>query len=361
MNHPNQSPPDQQDTYIQKGESGPQIRRQESYPDTSVICKSLTMITEFGQIYNSSIISIATTEHHICTINSSSHLKQYSIKMKTLTKDYNQVFSYTSKSPNEVACCVIACSNDSVFVTSMTGVMVQINLIEESPVRNFGKIHTRGISAICITLDKAQIFTADEGGSLLQHNISTGMLVRNYGNIHSGKIYSICCITDVIFTSDENGNQKVYNYNTFECIKNFDNVCDQRLISVIHCTPDQKFLFLADAWGGIKQFDTQDFSLVQDYGEVIQYGVTCMCSCSDSSNLFIADDEQNIKQYQISQSDGGIFSQVYKRLFIGKITSFAVYGDLLFIADSLGFLKEFCMLEKELICDGDGCSNCQVF
>jgi len=67
----------------------------------------------------------------------------------------------------------------------------------------------------------------------------------------------------------------------------------------IRCTSDNKYLFLSDNYGNLKQFCIKQKRVIKDYGVVHDDLIYSIAVSADNRFLFTSDSNGNMKQYSV--------------------------------------------------------------
>ena len=168
--------------------------------------------------------------------------------------------------------------NKILFVLSQNSNLTLIDIAKESI---FSKELFRMVGSIYCTrcsYDNESIYVGGANGVLKKISIKECALVEDLGQIHRGAIFSFCMSPngEWLFTSDSKGeikqfslNKDSYHEHIGDCVdvdadleKAHD--CD---IRAMECTGDSESFFSADKSGVLKQWSTEDLSLLEDYGK----------------------------------------------------------------------------------------------
>ena len=86
------------------------------------------------------------------------------------------------------------------------GFLKQFSIKGKSLIKDYKKIHDGEIHSIVVSPNSAYLFTSDNLGHLKQFNLDNQSVKHNYGKVHSAEVRAIAANNDFVFTSDHTGN-----------------------------------------------------------------------------------------------------------------------------------------------------------
>ena len=120
------------------------------------------------------------------------------------------------------------------FISDGNGYLKQWDIEQQKLMKDFGKIHSRGIYSLTATNDGRYLFTSDANGNLKQWGIEQQKLMKDFGKIHSGTIWSITATNNgrYLFTSDRNGELKQWDIEQQKLMKDFGKIHSGEIWSI---------------------------------------------------------------------------------------------------------------------------------
>jgi hypothetical protein len=141
---------------------------------------------------------------------------------------------------------------------------LQINIRNQSIVRDYGKIGGNSISALVTSLDNKYVFANPEN-SVLQYRIDTGELVKKYGFDTKAWEMVLTCDSKYMFCHNGNspgpGNLHQICLKTQKVIKNYGQITRMSDITRMAFSRDNEFLFVAMIAGQLGEFCIKKFCI----------------------------------------------------------------------------------------------------
>lgn len=218
-------------------------------------------------------------------------------------------------------------TNNYLFISDNKGNQHQWLIVNFAQffIRTIDKAHKESIE--CIAYDKSnfKLYTTDIFGNMKAWDIETGTLHKDYRKIHYGAIYALEITSTKLFTGDRYGNLKSWNLSKEKLDKNFGRVTNYS-ITCIAITEDNRYLFVSDINGSIKQIDLKRRLVMKQYLKLHEAKITSMAT---SGNYLLSGDQNGVWH----QLDINIMKSLYEDnsseygiLAMGSIGGYFVSG-----------------------------------
>jgi WD40 repeat protein len=266
-----------------------------------------------------------------------------------------------------IYCTRTSYDNESIYVGGASGVLKKISIKDCALVEDLGQIHTGAIFSFCISANGEWLFTSDSKGEIKQFSLNKDSYHEHIGDCvdigdckdiyddkekkkaHISDIRAMECTGDseFIFSADKNGFLKQWSTEDLSLLENYGKVTSN-MIYTLSITADSEWLFLADETGLLLQFDIKSRILEKDYGRIHSGEIYSIACSPDNQHLFTSDNKGNVKQWAIREQ-----TLVYN---FGDVHDGICYsiccspdGNYIFTSDSRGEIKQFSVMQQKIL------------
>jgi WD40 repeat protein len=179
--------------------------------------------------------------------------------------------------------------NKSLFAANEYGHLKQFSIKNGSLTKDYGVVHSDSLSSLTITADGRYLFTSSISGEFKKWDIGRQTLIKDFGKIYPKENDWIFAITSTpdsknVFVSSSNwtsGVMSQWSVNSEKMVKDYGTVFGTHSFRSLVVSRDGGSVFGGSDQGTLKQYSVADGELVKDWGvvgkeESLSYGIYAM-------------------------------------------------------------------------------------